>query len=254
MHPWTRWDGHRPHLSWGEEASSNSDWRTGVQSWVPGDRKTACTVLVREWNGTWVEAAEVNPRECVTSYGRVMDWCFFRISACFCGCRMDSPAHMISHIYHYWCDHLCGLCIAGNTHRTILWHDRLSLFLDLSRFLSWSFSLDLWQSLSFRSVVCDFDSLSEIRTVGFPHVVLLLACWRSDDLSNCRRGRTPHPDLSSMTAQYHVPQSREVARQVQQTQSYPDWRIQVAERAADTLEHWEDSKPPTPSTLPLPRQ
>ena len=72
----------------------------------------------------------------------------------------------------------------------------LSLFLDLSQFLSWSFSLDLWLSLSFYSVVCDFNSLSEIR---------------SDNPSNCQRGQIPHPDRSSMTAQYHVPQSWEVA-------------------------------------------
>ena len=51
-----------------------------------------------------------------------------------------------------------------------------------------------------------------------------------------------------MTAQYHVPQSREVACQAQQTQSYPDWGIQAAERAADALVCWEGSKPPTPST------
>ena len=54
---------------------------------------------------------------------------------------------------------------------------QLSLFLDLSRSLSWflsqPLSLVLWLSLSLHSVVRSFNSLSKIHTVGFPHVVLL---------------------------------------------------------------------------------
>ena len=57
-------------------------------------------------------------------------------------------------------------------------------------------SLDLWLSLSFHSVVCDFDSLSEILTVGFPHVVLL-STLTIDDPSNCQRGQIPRLDRSS---------------------------------------------------------
>ena len=93
-----------------------------MQSWGLGGQKTVCAVQVKELNGTWVEVAEVDPRECMTFYGRVVDWRFFHVSAWFCGCRMDSPACAISHICHYWCDHLHGLCIMENARETILKH------------------------------------------------------------------------------------------------------------------------------------
>ena len=61
-------------------------------------------------------------------------------------------------------------------------------------------------------------------------------CW-SDGPSNCQRGQIPHLDQSPRTAQYHVYRNLEVAHQVQQTQPYPDWMTQVAERVADAQVH-----------------
>ena len=95
---WTKWDGRHPPLSQGEEVSSDFEWRTSVQRW---GQKKICGVRLRVLNGTWVEEAEVNAQECATSCGCAMDWCSFCISALFCGCQMDSHAHVISHASHY---------------------------------------------------------------------------------------------------------------------------------------------------------
>ena len=171
----------------------------------------------------------------------------------FASCRMDSPAHVISHICYYWCDCLRGLCIAWRTPaRDHSEARQLSLFLDLSRSLSRFFitvpinRLVAISVLAFCGPWFRFslrDSYSRLpprgTTVNGDGVAIRVTV---------REEWIPHPDRSLMTAQCHVSQSREVVRQGQQTQPYPDWGILVAERAADTLVHWEGSKPPTPST------
>ena len=141
-----------------------------MQSWVLGDPKTACAAPVKEWNGTWAEAAEVDPRECATSYIRVKDWHFFTLCLLLrlsdglsCPCNLSCLLLLVRSLW--------SLC-SGEHPRDRSVARRLSLFLDLSRFLSRSLSPDLWPSLSFCSMACDFDSLSEIHTLGFPDVVL----------------------------------------------------------------------------------
>ena len=79
------------------EASPDFDQRTGVQKW---GQKTVCRAWLWVLNGTWVEAAEADTQECMTFCSHVTDWHSLRISALFCGCRMDYHTHVIFRVCH----------------------------------------------------------------------------------------------------------------------------------------------------------
>ena len=208
-----------------------------------GVRKQSARRSLRVLNGTWVEAAEVHMLRSVRLLVAAQ-WTGTHSTSLLCFVAVEQtlmPMHDLLCICHCCCAHHCGLCIMESIHKADSEPCRLSLFLDLSWSLSWfrlwSLSLDLSPSLSLCLVVHGLCSLSELHTVRPPPHGAAVNGIRVMVWVTVRRGQIPHLDQSSRTAQYHLHQGQEVARQAQQTQPYPNWRIQAAGRVAGAQVH-----------------